>query len=160
MSRFQDAFPGGDLPANLNTFFGYRLPTPAPADTNEDSVPGRLCWGQVGKLAEGELVTGDSFEVLDCDERQKEASRRTDNIRIENPDEPEDWVEVDRANTLVFHKTEKKQKAPTNSSASAPEGIDEYTLEQEVHDAFNPVDGSQTNRCKVTMNLSNGPTSA
>lgn len=160
MSRFQEVFPGGDLPSDLNTFFGYRLPTPAPADTNDDAIPGHLCWGKAGKLAEGQLDTGDSFELVDCDEKHKEASRKTDNIRIENPEDDQQWVEVQRANTLVFNKTEKKQKAPKNSSASAPEGIDEYTLEDEVRDNFKSVDGASTNKCKLTVNLNNGPTSA
>jgi hypothetical protein len=158
VSRFQDVFPGGDAPENLNTFFGFRLPKPAPADTNEDSIPGRLCWGQVGKLPEGKLVVGDSFETLDCDERHNEKSRKTDDIRIENPDDSEQWVEVRRANETTYNKIEKKVKAPTNSSTTVPEGIEDYSLN--ISEAFNPVDFEDTNKCKLTVKHNNGPTSA
>lgn len=158
MSRFQEVFPGGDLPANLNTFFGYRLPKPAPADANADSTPGHLCWGKVGKLAEGELVVGDSFEIVDCDEKHKEKSRKTDNIRIENPDDSEQWIEVERANEMLFKKTEKKSKAPTNSSTAAPEGIGDFTTQFQPF--FFPEPGNQTNKCQLTVSLNNGPKSA
>lgn len=160
MSRFQEVFPNGDLPENLNTFFGYRLPTPAPADTNDDAIPGHLCWGKVGNLPEGTLVTGDSFEVLDCDERHNEKSRKTDDIRIENPDDSEQWVEVRRANEIVFKKTEKKVKAPKNNSTAEPEGLLDFVPEPIEWESFKPEQSEETKKCLLTVKLNNGPTSA
>lgn len=160
MSRFQEVFPGGDVPANLNTFFGYRLPAKPPADTNEDSIPGRLCWGQVGKLAEGKLVVGDSFEVLDCDERHNEISRKTDDIRIENPDDSEQWVEVRRANETTYNKTEKKVKAPKNTAGSEPEGLLDFVPEPIEFASFKPEQSEETNKCKLTVKHNNGPNTA
>jgi len=159
MSRFQDAFPGGDLPANLNTFFGYRLPKKPPADTNEDSPPGQICWGKVGSLAEGKLDIGDSFEVLDCDERHAERSRTSDNIRIENPDDAEQYIIVARAKESIYNKTEQKVKAPSNSSTSAPDFGDFSPSPIELS-SFQPLDFGETNKCKLTVRHNNGPSAA
>lgn len=160
MSRFSEAFPDGDLPKNLNTFFGIRLPRAAPADTNDDSIPGHLCWGSVGKLPTGVLDTADSFEVLDCDERHAEVSRTSDDIRIENPDDSEQWIEVNRAKKTVYNKTEKTVGPPSNSSASEPEGIGDFSPSPIVREGFKPLGTGSTKKCRLTVHHANGPSSA
>lgn len=163
MSRW-DGITVADLfgadPSNLNTFFNWRRPRPAPPPENEESVPGRLCWGALGALPAPKLVTNDSFEVLDCNERHVEASRVADDIRIENPDDSEQWVEVNRANKIVFNKTEKNLSANDNTSTIEPEGIGDFSPSSIVRESFQPLGTADTKRCKLTVNLNNGPKSA
>jgi hypothetical protein len=104
-------------------------------------------------------VTGDSFEVLDCDERHAEVSRQTDDIRIENPDDSEQWVEVNRANKTIYNKTEKKVKPPSNSSSDNAD-FGDFSPTPVEFSSFNPLGAESEQKCKLTVIHNNGPSSA
>lgn len=139
---------------DLNQFFGFRLPKPPPADDNADVVPGRLCWGQVGSLPSAELVEGDSFETVNCDEQHDEVTRETQDVRIENPEEPEDWVEVERPNTFRMNKKE-TTKSPSSNTDTAAADFGDFSASPIQLSSFKPLGTETTKQCKLTIKMKN-----
>ncbi len=137
------------------TYRRFRVPTPAPADTGADNTPGRLVWGQLGTVPTPEVAESMGFEVVNCDETHIETDRISEKIKIENPDEPEDWVEVDRAKKYFFNKTEKKYGKPSNTSASEPEGLEYFHFEPIVWESFKPEGSEEKKRCRLAVSVKN-----
>ena len=95
-----------------------RIKRKPPQPVSEDSTPGLLCWGEVGDLPGAEPVPEVSFVV----ETHKEVSRKTTPARIENPDDPEQHVNVDQTNQMTLDKTvpaEKNNTATKDTDTSA-----------------------------------------
>lgn len=67
-------------------------------------------WGQAGTLPGAIEITpteeGFSFKVVDCDERFQENSRETEDIRIQNPDDPNQYVIDQRIKKITWNKQE------------------------------------------------------
>ena len=144
-------FRGG---ADADWFWNERIPKAAPAAEGGDSPPGYLCWGVAGTMPTPAVVVDDSFQVVDCEETHLEQSRESQNVRITNPDEAEDWVEVDRANKMIFKKTE-TTKTPGSNSSTEPEDFGDFSPSEIVRESFKPLGSSSSKKCKLTVTLNN-----
>lgn len=142
------------------TYSKFRVPAPPPADTGADNTPGHLCWGQVGQVISPEVAATEGFEVVNNDETMVETTRESDKIKIENPDEPEDWVEVDRANKLYYNRTTNHYKKDSNTWSADPEGIGDFSPSPIEFSNFKPLGSTDRNRIRGIFTIKNGPTSA
>jgi len=125
-----------------DVFRGYRMPRPPPAEEG-DTPPGRICWGAVGDLPSPEPLPGVSL-VVKPNEEWKEWGRKSEPVRIENPDDPEQYIMDNRPKTIDFNKKEGAKSAP-NTAAEVPPGMGGY----ENTDSF--TDSLGEKRTKVRM---------
>jgi len=85
-----------------------------PEDKSEQN-PGLLCWGTVGTLpAPVPLTTG--FEIAKTE--HIEEWRETEPVRIENPDDPEQYVMAARTKRMGFEVHEVNPQFVTNNNTS------------------------------------------
>ncbi len=133
-----------------------RIPRAAPTPENEEKIEGLLCWGQVGDIPTGEPHTGTGFNTRDGNEEHFELSRESDQVRIENPSDPQDWVEVDRGKVLTIRKDTKP--APSNTAGAAPD-FGDFSASPIELSSFKPL-GTETKSARYRLHLNNGPASA
>lgn len=101
---------------------------PPPAVT-ADSTPGLLCWGKVGDLPKAEPVPEVGFVV----QEHKEVSRETKPARIENPDDPDQHVDVDQTKKMTLDKTVPAEKQNSATKDAAPSvGTDDRIIDATV----------------------------
>jgi hypothetical protein len=98
----------------------YRIPRPPSAD-DAGSMPGMLCWGAAGEMPSAEPLPVAGFVV----ENNKERSRRTQDVRIENPDDPSQYVIADRPTEITFNRLTNSSVPAPNTSSQTPDGISE-----------------------------------
>lgn len=78
--------------------------------TKEDAEEVVIEWGSPGDAPsaseiEHDAETGDfAFEVVHCDDKYDEKNRKFKTIRIEQPDNPENYIMVDRIHQITFNK--------------------------------------------------------
>ena len=96
-----------------------RIKRKPPQPVSEDDKPGFLCWGEVGDLPSGERVPETGFTV----QKHKEVSRETTPARIENPDDPDQHVDVDQTNQMTLDKTVPAEKNNTATKDADTSGI-------------------------------------
>jgi hypothetical protein len=118
-----------------------RIARKPPRSTSEDDTPGLLCWGVVGDLPSAEPVPTTDFNV----ETHTEISRETTAVRIENPDDPEQHVNVDQTDSMTL-----KTTVPAEKNNSATEGADLSQFEDRVQSAIKET-GSGTREKKYEM---------
>jgi hypothetical protein len=106
-----------------DSFGGKRIPRLPPTEEG-DTPPGRICWGTVGNLPSPEPLPTVNFQVTG--EQWKEWGRKTEKARIENPDDPEQYIMVDRATESVFEKREDNSQPGPNTATQPAPGIAEY----------------------------------
>lgn len=76
--------------------------------------PATLTWGQAGQMPtalEQDSANDDGtygFKLIVCDEALSEDTRSTENQRIENPDDPNQYVVVQRVRSMKFRKEERQ----------------------------------------------------
>jgi hypothetical protein len=131
----------------------FRLPQPA--DTTVP--PGALCWGTVGAMPSPEALPNTDFNTQ---KRQKheELERESTEVRIENPDDPSQFIMVDRADYLLFLTTNELPKAGANTSAKEAGGLAAYDpAARRLFQAADTAKTTQTGSLGVT--LKNGPRS-
>jgi hypothetical protein len=117
-------------------FDDRRIKRKPPKTTTEDeSKPGFLCWGVVGDLPSAQQVPSVGFDVVG--EEHTEISRETTPIRIENPDDPSQYVDALQTNKM---KLEKKENQPKKNSDTKDANFDEgnWTSDEQVN-AFTPA---------------------
>jgi hypothetical protein len=67
-------------------------------------------WGRSGDAPAASEVEHDAetggigFEVVHCDDKYSEKDRKFKTVRIEQPDNPENYIMVDRINQITFDK--------------------------------------------------------
>lgn len=98
----------------------YRIPRP-PTEEDAGSMPGMLCWGAVGELPSAEPLPTAGFNV----EKNKEQSRKSEDVRIENPDDSSQYVIANRPTEIVFSKMINVSKPAPNTSSAKPAGVSE-----------------------------------
>ena len=140
--------------AEADWFWNERIPKAAPAAEGGDNPPGYLCWGTIGTLPTPETVVDDSFQTVDCQETHLEQSRESQVVKIENPENAQDWVEVDRANKMVFKKTE-NTKTPGSNTSTEPDVDGGFVFEPIVWESFRPLETTSSKKCKLTVTLNN-----
>ena len=89
--------------------------------------PAIITWGAVGKLPEAIQQTdefdGINFKIGECDDSNTELSRETSDIRVQNPDDPTQYVMVRRISKIAFKKKSRKKFIgvwKTETTAFAP----------------------------------------
>lgn len=95
----------------------FHIPRP-PVEDPAGSTPGLICWGAAGAMPSAEPMPNVDFNT------KTETSRKSENVRIENPDDPSQYVIADRATEITF-------QGATNTSPPAP---NTSTRKQEVED--------------------------
>lgn len=108
--------PGAALPTYdviARNYAHYRIPRPAVPEQG-GSPPGQICWGTVGEMPTAEPVPTVSFEVK---EQWQETSRKSHLVRVENPDDPSQYVMEDRPEEIKFTKTITDSRGNTSTSS-------------------------------------------
>jgi hypothetical protein len=98
----------------------FRIPRPPEFDP-EGTAPGLICWGTVGQMPSAQPMPGVDFNV------HTERSRRSEDVRIENPDDANQYVIADRAKEITFDSTKNDAPPGPNTSSKPAAGFDDYT---------------------------------
>src|SRR6185436_8052592 len=94
----------------------FRIPRPPEFDP-EGTSPGLVGWGAVGNMPSPEPLGGTDFTVK---ESWQETSRKSQAVRVENPDDRSQYVMEDRPDEVTFDKTTlSPPPGPNTSSLSA-----------------------------------------
>lgn len=146
-----------------------RFWTPAvlpPATTSPAPNSAILCWGQAGEMPTPTSVQYDSDH---CNEQHDETTRNSDMIRIDvqDPDGDTPHAIVERAKQIKFDLQKTAQPIPDGTifnRAGKTVESDLNALAAEIdaiNGAFKPQGAfAESDRCKLTVNLNNGPISA
>lgn len=106
------ALPTYDLVAR--NYQRYRIPRP-PVPEEGGSPPGQICWGTLGEMPSAEVAPNAGFEVVG--EEWKETSRKSQIVRVENPDDSSQYVMEDRPTEIKFQKTTSDSQGNTSTSS-------------------------------------------
>jgi hypothetical protein len=117
--------PGFD--AIAQNYQRYRIPRPPEFDP-EGTEPGKLCWGTVGAMPSPEPLGGVGFTVK---ENYQETSRISQPVRVENPDDPSQYVMEDRPHEVTFDKTTASPQPGPNTSSLAAD-FDAYSAKEKA----------------------------
>jgi len=101
----------------------FRIPRP-PVEDDAGSMPGHICWGATGALPSAEPMPTVDFNV------KTETSRKSENVRIENPDDASQYVIADRPTEITFRGAANKSTASPNTSSVPAPGTSDYTAAQ------------------------------
>lgn len=92
----------------------FQSPTTLPkrrlisTNTKIDDQTAEVEWGNAGDLPAPEKreedFSGIGFEVVKCDDNYNEKERKFNTVRIENPEDPTQYVMVERMNQIAFNK--------------------------------------------------------
>lgn len=97
----------------------YRIPRP-PDQSEEGSEPGKICWGTVGAMPSAEPMPTFGFNVK---ENWKETSRQSEKVRVENPDDPSQYVMEDRPTSVKFDAKDNSGGSGPNTASKEAEGL-------------------------------------
>lgn len=113
-------------------------------------------WGAPGDAPAATEITHDpatggiSFEVVHCDDKFSEKDRKFDTIRISQPDNPENYVDVQRINKITFNKkSEGNNMTMYNNSTTSFVAMPMY---DDNNYFANTADG---NKCNSSFSLKN-----
>jgi len=119
-----------------------------PAATAGGRQRATLTWGRSSPRPPAQSIT---FKVNCCNETQDETARKTETVRIYQPDNPENYIDVARATQVKLHKTE------ANGCDEAFNILGFSDMAMAAPDGVSPTDAS-SNLCASTWNLSNNTT--
>jgi len=122
-----------------------RIKRKPPRAVSEDNKPGYMCWGEVGDLPSAEPVPEVGFNV----ETHKEVSRETTPARIENPDDPEQHVNIDQTNQMTLDKTVPAEKNNSATKDATVSGIEDDRIIEAIKPA---TAATKTERYTVDYN--------
>lgn len=79
-------------------------------------TPAIISWGAAGSIAGAQEIEaidegGTAFTVLSCDDRYEEVDRGERAARVENPDDPNQYVMVNRPTYIAFNKASEWEAA-------------------------------------------------
>jgi hypothetical protein len=129
----------------------YRIPRPPVAEEG-GSPPGQICWGTVGQMPSAEPAPTVGFIVKS--EEWQETSRQSQIVRVENPDDPSQYVMEDRPRVVKFTTSPTNAGvAGPNTSTETPDGFGEYDAGQ--LQGFIPAETAISTKT-ITMNYKDG----
>lgn len=150
-------------------FQALRLSRLVPAPATSAPPPGSafIAWGAAGTMPTPQST---QYQLDHCKNEHDEIKRQSDTIRIENPDDPEQYIMVDRADQMIFDTSHHQDPLPDATSYGAMNSDGDIAVE----DALNQLSADFSNanwvpglaadfgdsECKLTVNLNNGATSA
>jgi hypothetical protein len=101
----------------------YRIPRPA-VPMEGETPPGLICWGTVGDLPSPQQLPNVDFNTKKSEEHV-EQKRESTLIRVENPDDPGQYIEVERADWILFLTTKQRSWPGPNTATEEPPAIEE-----------------------------------
>lgn len=116
----------------------------------------RVVWGGIGTLPVADMEdtgtdpAGYSFKLEQCSDTYKEHKRETEQVRVSNPNDSSQYVDIDRIKLISFaHSTDAKLLSAfsTETTAFADTAIADDAV-------FGTV--SKNDKCKATYTLLNG----
>lgn len=111
-----------------------------------------ISWGAAGDLPSAtqqeEDTGGSGFQVIDCNDQYKETSRTTSQKRVENPNDPDQYVIVELTNRVSFAKNEKGRTSADKVATS-------YTTNWTIGADFRSVITADNKKCQATYSLNN-----
>lgn len=113
--------------------------------------PAVLQWGNVGTLPTPNF--GVNFTV--CTENWTEKKRTVKSVRITNPSDSSQYIDINRATQIAFDKTNSLNDPSTDWTSYTEANLNVFDAQMQA--AFSTVDGSSSNKCGVTMNLQTTP---
>jgi hypothetical protein len=106
----------------------YRIPRPAVPEEG-GSPPGQICWGVIGDMPTAQPAPTVDFNVKS--EEWTEISRESQLVRVENPDDPSQYVMEDRPSRVKFNaQVSGGGKPGPNTSSETPGGLNRYDADQ------------------------------
>jgi hypothetical protein len=143
--------PGASLPTYdivARNYQHYRIPRPAVPEAG-GSPPGQICWGTVGEMPTAEPAPTVDFQVTG--EEWTEWGRKSQPVRVENPDDSSQYVMEDRPSEVKFNAQVSGGGKPGPNTSSEPPGGLYYYGEDELH-GFIPFESDAYNSVKtITM---------
>jgi len=133
-----------------NNYDRYRIPRPPEFDP-EGTNPGKICWGTVGDMPSPEPLPTVGFSTKKGKEDWKETGRESQLVRVENPDDPSQYVMEDRPKKLQFNKTTNDTSPHPNTSSQVPD-VSGFTESEQA--GFAPSSGGSTSS-PVSVEYSN-----
>jgi hypothetical protein len=98
----------------------FRIPRP-PIEDPAGSTPGLICWGAAGSInAQAEPLPTVDFNV------KNETSRKSENVRIQNPDDPSQYVIADRPTEITFQGINNKTANAANTASVPAPGRSDF----------------------------------
>lgn len=116
----------------------------------------RLTWGTVGTLPAGAIedddknLLVDGFKLETCDNTLAETSRRTKQIRVENPDDPSQFVIIQVPTSVSF--TNGERKSIVGAIASETTAFSDISIKGSTT-GWDTV--TRRNDCRTEMDLNN-----
>lgn len=127
----------------------YRIPRPPDLD-DPGSAPGMICWGAVGAMPTA--VPMPNADVTVNYGEWKEHSRKSQPVRVENPNDPSQYVMEDRPKQVKFNATETGAGKPgPNTSSEIPKGMGGFTP-TELHGFIPDSSPAAVTPKMITMN--------
>lgn len=123
-----------------------------PATPHASTETAVLTWGGESTLPDTQYTTV-GFTISSCKEDSKELRRDAETVRITGND-PENWIDVNRASKLYLEKQEENWKGnPANAGQTdyAAADIGNFAPSE----AFRGIGINDTKKCAVTMSLNN-----
>jgi len=120
------------------------------------SAPGAdagISWGTAGtvpaagQVPKDETPAGYGFTLELCDDTMDENNRETEDVRVENPDDPSQYIIYKRAKSINFKKTQQKKLV----GAIRTETTTWQEMDIWAGTPFGPVD--KQDKCKSTFNF-------
>lgn len=125
--------------------------------TKEDTDEVIIEWGRSGDAPAASEIERDAedgnftFEVVHCDDKYDEKNRKFNTVRIENPDDPSQYVMVQRINQISFNKkSEANNMTMYNNSTTS--FVPVPIFDNNNYFANDPNE----NKCNSTFDLRNG----
>lgn len=117
-----------------------------------DVEPATITWGTAGGLPSAvqkeDVQDGSEFKVIDCNDQYQETSRKTEQKRVSNPNNPDDYLIIELTNRVSFLKNEKGRTAADKVATS-------YTTNWSIGPDFRTVISSDNKKCQATYSLNN-----
>jgi len=135
------------LSTEQSPYSWFRLPLPA--DTTVP--PGAICWGTVGEMPSPVPLRAVDFNVA------TETSRKSSQVRIENPDDPMQYIEVERADEMVFGTVIRRPMAGANTASLEAAGLAAYDDKRRYK--FETIGGIEVDASQVTVKYKYPPPS-
>lgn len=125
-----------------SSFSWFRIPLPASTEV----APGAVCWGSAGQMPTPTPLPQVGFTV----QAHNEVSRVEQPVRIENPDAPDQYIMVNRADSILFNILNNNPNPKTNAYASAAD---------DLSPGMRPAGDAVQTPGQLRVNLNNGPRS-
>lgn len=126
------------------------------ARAKQDVSSAVISWGAAGDVPTPHQIEDASdffnFQLVDCNDRYTEASRRTTPQRITNPNDSGQYIDWDRIEQITFTKNEKQDPEASVANKLATSFTTHWAIGSDWHVVFDP----DNRKCQSRFSLNNG----